>query len=524
MITLYPYQKAGVDAIATNYSKGICNQIFQLPTGGGKTITFAAMVQRYMAAFSKNVLILVHRDELLKQTQKTLAKDFRIRSAACTAKNRHKVKAKVHVAMVETAYNRLKRDPNYFGRVGLLIIDECHIGNFKKLYDFFPNVLRVGFSATPISASKKDPLLNQWNEIVTGAQISELIEFGSLTQNETYTLKGVDRSKLKVRNGEFENRSMQSAYSNSKHVKNTVEAYERLGENQKTIIFNCNVEHSKLVNQAFIDAGYPAKHLDGSSKQRKQILHWFKNTPNAILNNIGVLTTGFDEPTVINVIVNKSTLSLPLWLQMTGRGSRVVNESFIARKQKEYNYPLSIKNVFRIIDMGGNAVAHGDWSADRDWHDLFHNPEKPSEGAGVAPIRSCDQCEALIPAQAVICEFCGHVRERIVEYDAIAPEFEKIVGKINVYGLTWDAKKKGHKEFKPFFQILGQIMTTLKYKFSHVELSDDIRERTFLRFQSMIKEWRNITGKKYTKNIAKFTREQYDKKFNELLKKRGLAA
>lgn len=520
MLELYPYQKLQVDEVASKYSEGINRIVVQLPTGGGKTIEFSGMIHRYLSAFNKNVLVAVHREELMQQTQKTLLKEFGIRSHAVRSKNRKRVQSNCYVAMVKTAMNRLKKDRNFFGNVGLLIVDECHLGDFKKLYDFFPGILIVGFSATPISATKKDPMINYFDHIVTGPQISELIEFGSLTPNETYSLKGVNRDKLKVQAGKFKSKEMGQTYSKSRNIQNTVEAYRKLGQDQKTIIFNCNVEHSELVNQAFLDAGYPSMHLDGTTNQRNRIMKWFHDTPNAILNNIGVLTTGFDEPTVMNVIVNKSTLSLPLWLQMTGRGSRIVNESFIAKKQHLYPYWLEVKDKFRIIDMGGNAKAHGDWSADRDWNDLFHNPAKARDSLGVAPIRSCEHCDAMIPAQQYICQYCGFEKLRKPdEYDTMAVEFELIVGKIDVATINRNAKDKGYKDFKPFFDILGQFVSTLKYKFKHMEMSEDIRLKTFQEFEVKIKEWRRLNDKTYTKHIRNFSVEQFNKAFDRLVSK-----
>lgn len=520
MLELYPYQKDGVDKISKNYSYGIRRQLFQLPTGGGKTICFSGMIHRYMQAFSKNVLVMVHRDELLKQSQETLYNDFKIRSHRVDRKVKKKVQSKVTVAMVDTAKNRLKKDRYFFGDVGLLIVDECHIGNFKKIYDYFPGALIVGFSATPISATIRDPLLNYYDEIVTGPQISELIEFGSLTPNQTYSLKGIDRGKLKVRAGKYEDKAMGEAYSKSKNVHNTVEAYRKLGDNEKTIIFNVNVEHSKLVNDAFVKAGYPSMHLDGSSSRRKQIMKWFHDTPNAILNNIGVLTTGFDEPTVKNVIINKSTLSKALWLQMTGRGSRIVDSKFIAKKQSKYPYRLEVKEYFKIIDMGGNAKVHGDWSADRDWSDLFHNPQKPKDTLGVAPVRSCEECEAIVPAQQYICMYCGFEKERKPDvYDTIAVEFELIVSKINVAEINRKSINKGYQDYAPFFAILGQFITTLKYKFSFMEMSEDVRINTFAQFEIKVKEWRRLNDKTYNKHIQKFAREKFDAAFDKLAKK-----
>ncbi len=319
MKQLRQYQTIGIDKIATKYAQGINRIIFQLATGGGKTVTFAGLVHRFLQRQQKRVLILVHREELLRQAYRTLYEWYDISAAPITAGTTYLPNVLVYVAMVETAYNRLKKNPNYFGNIGLLIVDECHIGNFKKLYDSFPDALQVGFTATPISGNKKDPLKNHFKDIVTGIDIPDLIQSGSLVPNKTYHIKNVNRKELKIKNGEFDEVEMGRMFSGTKMVQNCVRAYKEYGAGTKTIIFNCNIEHSKKVNDAFQAFGYPARHLDGmcDEKYRKDTLLWFKNTSGAILNNVGILTTGFDEPSVITVIVNRSTMSLPLWLQMT---------------------------------------------------------------------------------------------------------------------------------------------------------------------------------------------------------------
>ena len=78
---------------------------------------------------------------------------------------------------------------------------------------------------------------------------------------------------------------------------------------------------------------------DGEAYFRKaesKILKWFKETPNAILTSVSILTTGFDEPTVESIILNRATKSLTLYYQMIGRGSRI----------------LKNKNSFDVIDLG----------------------------------------------------------------------------------------------------------------------------------------------------------------------------
>jgi superfamily II DNA or RNA helicase len=62
-----------------------------------------------------------------------------------------------------------------------------------------------------------------------------------------------------------------------------------------------------------LEKGYP-RHLDNTSstEERKDILQWFKKTPDAILTSVGILTTGFDEPTVDTIILNRATKFDPI--------------------------------------------------------------------------------------------------------------------------------------------------------------------------------------------------------------------
>jgi hypothetical protein len=76
------------------------------------------------------------------------------------------------------------------------------------------------------------------------------------------------------------------------------------------------------------------------------------------------------------------------------------------------------------LDLGGNALHHGDWCASRDWKDIFENPDKPSDGKGIAPIKLCTGCEAILPASATICKYCGADNSKGILIDDAAAEFE----------------------------------------------------------------------------------------------------
>src|SRR5690606_2043569 len=126
------------------------------------------------------------------------------------------------------------------------------------------------------------------------------------------------------------------------------------------------------------------------------------------LIDAGLLTTGFNLPALQTVQVLRATVSVPLWLQIIGRGSRI--------------YPG--KEYFNILDHGRNGERLGRYRDNRVWS-LIH---KEPKGGGAAPVKECGEgqkpdkkgrkgCGAYINASVTICPFCGYTypteKERI---------------------------------------------------------------------------------------------------------------
>lgn len=506
MKQLRQYQDDAITEVARKVAAGKRKVVFQLATGGGKTVTFAGLIKRYLARNDKKVLVLVHRDELLQQARRTLYDWYEIIGHPVVAGQKYLPNVPVYTAMVETAYNRLRKKEDYFGDVGMVIIDECHIGNFKKMHQHFPGSVIVGFTATPISASKKEPLKDQYDDIVCGIDIPDLIASGSLVRNRTYHVKNIDRKTLKIKGGEFDDRQMGNEFSKAKQVGNTVEGYRQHCEGTKAVVFNCNVEHSKIVTSAFMDAGYPVRHLDATcgDAYRKECLLWLKETPGAILCNVGILTTGFDEPSVQTVIVNKATTSLPLWLQMTGRGSRT--------------FPG--KDYFTILDMGGNALTHGDWCASRDWHDMFHYPEKPRDSDGVAPVKTCDHCDGIVHASVTTCPMCGGDLKKEMVIDSALAEFELLTEerplRVAVEDILQKTESAGWKMYAGLHQIKSSIVQTAKRDWKVRELTDPIADKLRAMYQEKVREWCKAQGKRYNQWHKDTTRQWFDEELHRV--------
>ena len=363
---MYPYQEKAVATIINElnrYEENI-NVLFQLPTGGGKTVIFSEIAKYFVEEKKKKVLILTHRIELCRQTSNVL-NAIAVKNKLITAEVKHVEDQEDYMcftAMVETLNNRLAEDPYFIDDIGLVIVDEAHYNSFRKIFQYFDDVNILGVTATPLSSNRNLPLKDNYKHLVVGESIRDLIGNGYLSKATTYTYD-VNLKGLKIGiHGDYTISSIEQVYSSGIVQQRLLTAYQEVAEGKKTLIFNAGILSSRSVEQLFLKAGYKIKHLDStySKEERRNTLEWFKNTKDAILSSVGILTTGFDEPSVETIMLNRATRSLTLYHQMIGRGSRVWQD----------------KKAFNIIDLGNNAKRLGYWDDPIDWHEVFLDPDK----------------------------------------------------------------------------------------------------------------------------------------------------
>ena len=362
-IDLYNYQRGAIDQIFERFEHCPADYhlLYQLPTGGGKTIIFSEIVRQYLRIKKKKVVVLTHRIELCNQTSKVLS-DFGVLNKVINSKAslEDQNKYSCFVAMVETLNNRLLDDKLDISDVGLVIIDEAHYNSFTKLLKFFSSSFILGVTATPLSSNINLPMTDNYDELIVGESISELIKNNFLARANLYTYNVGLTSLIVGANGDYTVKSSEELYTNNDMLSKLLLAYEERCLNKKTLIFNNGINTSLIVYDTFKKAGFNVKHLDNTAtkKQRSETLKWFKETSDAILTSVSILTTGFDEPTVKCIMINRATKSLTLYYQMIGRGSRLLRN----------------KNTFEVIDLGNNFYRFGEWGSDIDWHKIFRNP------------------------------------------------------------------------------------------------------------------------------------------------------
>jgi superfamily II DNA or RNA helicase len=423
MLTLRPYQNNLLNEAIT-CSKSHQRIVVQLPTGGGKSPIQARLALRYLVnigiASGKSVALLVDRGKLLSQMAETMQKWGLNDISIINDKVKNPKPAQLYIVMVRTLQRRI--DKPYFthlmNNVGMVIVDEAHMGDFTKslTHPTFANTLTYGFTATPIFASNKFPMNKLYQTIVVGKQVGELIAEGNLVQNYTLASKlAITLDQLSVKNGRIDDEQQGTLLSKQIYVTEVVNQYEHWALGKKAMVYNANKSHNKIVCEEFRARGYECVSVDDDTpeNEREKVLEWYEAKPNAILCNVGLYTKGFDEPTIECIIQNKKTLSLPLYLQMVGRGGRPCI------------FPDGRKKVaFINIDMHRNIDTHGDWNWDRDWKQIFYGAKVKKDG--VAPVKTCPKCECIVPASTRECnglflggglslfdpEPCGYIWEK----------------------------------------------------------------------------------------------------------------
>lgn len=388
MIQLREYQQKTIQSLRQKMASGLKRLIMSCATGGGKTIMFCFMISQALKK-DKRCLILTHRTELLTQAGGTL-ENFGLIPEVVNPKNKKlDFTKKLYVAMTKTIMARINKITGYkewLKSFDLIIIDESHLQDFNSLFDYIDleKTFVIGATATAERKGNQEALDSFYQDIVNEITISELINLGFLAKPNSFGVS-IDLSKVKTKAGDYDNEMLGNLYNETKLYDGVYENYQRLTPNKKAIIFAPSVKSSLKLVDELENKGLPIKHIDANSNNRTEIIKWFKETPNALLSNVGILTAGFDEATIEVVILYRATKSLPLFLQMVGRGSRTTEN----------------KKEFTILDFGNNITRHGFWEDDREW-----SLKKKEKKKGLAPVKDC-KCGALLRLSLMKCPYCG---------------------------------------------------------------------------------------------------------------------
>jgi superfamily II DNA or RNA helicase len=279
-----------------------------------------------------NVLILAHRDELIRQAadklQVSTGLDCAIEKANETG---HDSFHKVVVASVQTLSipKRLARyDPNHFDYI---IVDETHrvlAKTYQRILKHFTSAKVLGVTATAMRGDKQS-LGKFFEEIAHEYRLKDAINDGWLTPIEAETCPvEIDISEANVNAGEYAARDISCAIE--PHLSAIADQLIEKARDRKILLFLPLVATSKSMAQILTEKGVECRSVDGkmSKEDRAETLEWYRNAPKGTaLCNSMLLTEGFDQPDIDCIVVLRATKSSGLYRQMIGRGTRVLDES-----------------------------------------------------------------------------------------------------------------------------------------------------------------------------------------------------
>ncbi len=481
---LRPYQSGLVARIRSGFVKHK-HVLAVLPTAGGKTFCFSHIAHSaYGRGYS--ILILSNRVKLLSQSGGSLVK-FGLSPEFVTAGKQAVPTGRCVVAMAQTLQRRYLKPEwtEYLKSVDLLIIDEIHIQDFNFILEsgLFDKKWILGVTATPFRKGKQRQLGLDFEILIEGANIPTLIDLGYIVPARHFALDAPDLSAVGINpiDGDYIQGDLYRTFNTPKIYGGVISEFQRLGNNEKTIVFCCNQIHAIKTCLAFNEAGIKSKFITSGLRRddedfnvfednvhltgrQDEVLHEWEFGDVTVLCNVAIFTTGADFPFIRNVILNRATLSESLFRQILGRGCRTFED----------------KKFFRVFDFGDNIKRHG----------LFEKPlvaglwHEFREGNGVASTKLCPPdkkdkegkfgCSRLIHIGYPKCCFCGYIfttKEEIREielreiidgkfkFKEMTPQQLLAYSELNGYHKNWVFKQlwigNTEKDFRSAMRSLG---------------------------------------------------------------------
>jgi DNA repair protein RadD len=389
-VELRPYQVRSVDAIRDAFRRSR-RVLYVLPTGGGKTVVGASIVQRVLAR-SQRVLEIAHRQELLAQFGATLEREG-IGYGVIRADEPPSPLWPVQLASIATLVRRDLPPADW------IVIDEAHrtpADSYARVLEAYPDARVLGLTATPCRLDGK-PLREHFDEMIIGATYSELLSCGAIVAPQVYApRRPPDMSGVKVRGGDYDARGVEAEMRRPHVIGDVIETWSvhaGIGPERTrpipTVVFATGIEHSLDLCMQFRQRGALVEHLDGSTPddERELILYRFAQGQLDVICNVGILCEGWDCPRAKCVVDAAPTASLMRHMQKVGRALRPF----------EGRTPL-------LLDHADNVSRHGLPHEDREWSLDVDVPRvhTPLEATIV-----CGKCFGYVAKMP--CPLCGYV-------------------------------------------------------------------------------------------------------------------
>jgi superfamily II DNA or RNA helicase len=317
---LRPYQEEALRAIHAGFRE-FDRQIAVLPTGSGKTCVFSQLAADFRP---RRTLILAHREELIGQAVDKLHASTGIAADVERAGCRASLDAPVVVASVQTLMRESRRARWPIDHFGLVVVDECHHvvadSYLVTLQRFEQHAKILGVTATADRGDRKS-LGEYFQNIACEVSLFDLIRDKWLCEIRVKSVPlGIRLDRIRSTAGDY----------NAADLGHALEPYlEAIAgtmaehADRKAIVFLPLISVSERFAALCRQCGLAAEHVDGQSRDRKEILDRFHRNETRLLTNAMLLTEGYDEPSIDCVVCLRPTKIRSLYSQILGRGTRI---------------------------------------------------------------------------------------------------------------------------------------------------------------------------------------------------------
>ena len=304
----------------------------QMPTGTGKTVLLASVVESFLREHSNcNVWIVAHRRELVSQIKDTLNKFLLnfifsnhpvppskegststpspssseggdVTALRCSEPLRSKVggaskpspdclsagafsvpiKA-VSIQWLAKHYDEIEEEP------GMIVIDEAHHAlakTYKEMWERFPNAKFLGLTATPCRLNGKG-FTDLFDVLVQSWSVPEFISKGRLATYDFVSIKSdgvtqrlIDSLQKRGADGDYQNKEMDMLLNKKPSIERLYQSLEEFGKDRKGIVYAINISHANAIAEFYREHGIAAVAIDSKTpaSERRMLIERFKSS------------------------------------------------------------------------------------------------------------------------------------------------------------------------------------------------------------------------------------------------------
>lgn len=317
------YQDETIDAVIWGWER-FNRLLINLPTGSGKSFIAAKIIEQ-CSSDSTRCLFLIDQNELATQALRAVTRFTGIIPAIEKAQHHSNLESRTVIGSIQTMKKkRLERFPrDHFTHI---VADEVHrITDAKsKVFDYFENAKVCGMTATPFRANLAD--LSKWFEhVAKSIPMIDLIGDGFAPSMRVLTLPvEIDLENIALRQTpdgkDYDLEQIESAIE--PYFDSIAELIKENAQGRHGIAYLPLVKTSQAFASVLREHGITAKHVDGNSPDREQIIEGFARGQFSWLCNAALLSTGVDLPIASAFLNLRPSKSMNYYQQCLGRVMR----------------------------------------------------------------------------------------------------------------------------------------------------------------------------------------------------------